>query len=362
MERIVLAHSGSDRTVAAIERLAKAYRAEVVTLTLDLGQGRPLEGVHGGALAAGALRAHVIDAREIFAREFILPALRADALAGGRSPLVRALGRAVVAKHLADIAKIEDASIVAHGDVRTGVEPSFATMLGSLAPDLEVIAACQGEGPPSFMDANLWGRVIDSPAINDPGQEPPEDLYLLTKSPDDTPDLAAYVEFSIERGVPVAINGVEMPLVELIQSLETIAGAHGVGRVDTVEHDSSGRTARVVYEAPAAMALHAAHAELQRLVVSRDVERLTLDVAAKYADLASTGLWFTPARAALDALVNEVQQQVTGTVRLKLHKADCRVVGRAAHGGPEGPPHVPNVGRATPNVGRTFRSGKGSPA
>ena len=251
MERIVLAHSGSERTVAAIARLAAAYRAEVVTLTVDVGQGRALEGVHERALAAGALRAHVIDGREVFARDFILPALRADALAGGRSPLVRELGRAVVARYLAEIADIEGASMVAHGDARPGVDPSFEAMIASLAPKLNVVAACHRDVAPPSMETNLWGRAIESASLDDPGQEPPEDLYLLTKSPDEAPDIAAYVEISLDRGMPVAINGVELPLVELLQCLETIAGAHGVGRVDTAAHDGSGRLRRIGAEAPA---------------------------------------------------------------------------------------------------------------
>lgn len=329
MERIVLAHSGSERTVAAIQRLAAAHHADVVTLTVDVGQGRSLEGVHERALAAGAVRAHVIDARDVFARDFILPALRADALSAGRAPLVGALGRAVIARYLAEVAEIENASAIAHGDAREGAEPSFDTLLKSLAKGTRVIAACAAGQDPSFVDTNLWGRMLVSPAI-DQGQEPPDDLFLRTSAPDRAPDIAAYVEVTIERGVPTAINGVEMPLLELIQSLDTIAGAHGIGRVDTVETDASGAKRRVVYEAPAAVVLHTAHAEMQRLAVSRDVDRLAADTSVKYSDLASSGLWFTPARAALDALVSEVQQHVTGTVRLKLHKADGRVVGRAA--------------------------------
>lgn len=337
--RILLGHAGGAGTAAAIGWLAREFDADVVTLSVDVGQGRSLDGVHERALALGALRAHVVDAREAFARDFILPALRADAWQGGRVPLVRPLARAVIAERLVEIARIEGASMIAHGDHRIDVEPSFETLIGAIDGDLEVVAplrlaAERGEplpgGESPAIDANLWGRSIASALVEDPAEEPPEDLYLLTKAAAETPDQPAYVEIAFERGVPQAINGVEMSLVELIQSLETIAGAHGVGRLDGIEHHRSGRNTRVLCEAPAAMALHTAHSELQRLVISRDVDRLASDAAIKYTDLASTGLWFTPARRALDALVNEVQQRVSGVVRLRLHKADCRVVSREA--------------------------------
>jgi argininosuccinate synthase len=160
--------------------------------------------------------------------------------------------------------------------------------------------------------------------------EPPEDIYTLTKAPAECPDEPAYVEIAFERGVPAALNGVAMPIVELIGSLGTIAGAHGVGRIDMVENRLVGIKSREVYEAPAAVALHAAHAELQKLVTTRDLDRFARTVSIQYADIVYNGLWFTPLRHALDAFVDKVQERVTGVVRLKLFKGDCRIVGRAS--------------------------------
>jgi argininosuccinate synthase len=164
--------------------------------------------------------------------------------------------------------------------------------------------------------------------LEDPWQEPPEEIYTMTKSPAECPDEPAYVEISFERGVPTGINGVAMPMLDLIASLGTIAGAHGVGRIDMVENRLVGIKSREIYEAPAAVALHAAHKELQKLVTSRDLDRFARTVSLQYADLVYNGLWFTPLRLALDAFVESVQQRVTGVVRLKLFKGDCRIVGR----------------------------------
>jgi len=169
---------------------------------------------------------------------------------------------------------------------------------------------------------------VECGALEDPWNEPPEDIYTLTKSPAQAPDAGAYVEIEWERGVPVSVNGVAMPLTELIDSLETIAGVHGVGRIDMVENRLVGIKSREIYEAPAGIVLHAAHRELEGLVVPRDLHRLKQRLSQEYADLVYNGLWFSPTREAIDAFVQNVQQRVTGTVRLKLYKGDCRVVGR----------------------------------
>ena len=181
---------------------------------------------------------------------------------------------------------------------------------------------------PYSTDSNLWGRSIECGVLEDPWQEPPEEIYTLTKSPADCPGEPAYVEIAFERGVPTAINGVQMPLVDLIANLGTIAGAHGAGRIDMVENRLVGIKSREIYEAPAAVALHAAHKELQKLVTTKDLERVSRFVSVQYADIVYNGLWFTPTREALDAFVEKVQDRVTGVVRLKLFKGDCRIVGR----------------------------------
>jgi argininosuccinate synthase len=183
-------------------------------------------------------------------------------------------------------------------------------------------------GQPSRGVTNLWGRSIACGILDDPWQEPPDDIFTLTKSPADCPDDPASVDLAFERGMPAAINGVAMPLIDLIASLGTIAGAHGVGRIDMVEHRRPGVTSREVYEAPAAVVLHAAHRELQKLVTPQDLDRIARIVSQQYADVVYNGMWFTPMREALDALVEKVQERVTGVVRLKLFKGDCRIVGR----------------------------------
>jgi argininosuccinate synthase len=181
---------------------------------------------------------------------------------------------------------------------------------------------------PYSTDENLWGRSIECGVLEDPWTEPPEEIYALTKSPADAPDVPAYVEIEFARGVPTHVNGVAMPFAELIGSLETIAGAHGVGRIDMLENRLVGIKSREIYEAPAAVVLHTAHRELENMVIPRDLQRLKRQLSQVYADLVYNGLWFTQTREAIDAFVRSVQQRVDGTVRLKLFKGDCRVVGR----------------------------------
>jgi argininosuccinate synthase len=353
MERIVLAYSGGLDTSVAIRWLAEKYGAEIIAVTLDLGQGHELSDVRERALAVGAVRAHVIDAREEFARDFILPALQAEAIYEDRYPLATALGRPLIAKHIVEIARMEGAMAIAHGctgkdndqvglDVSSrALNPSIrviapARIWGMTRPDeIEYARAHNIPVPvtlanPYSTDSNLWGRSIECGMLEDPWVEPPDDIYTLTRPAQECPDEPAYLELEFEAGVPVRTNGIEMPLLELFESLETIAGAHGVGRIDMVENRLVGIKSREIYEAPAAVVLHAAHAELQKIVIARDLQRLAHDMARVYADLVYNGLWFSQTREAVDAFVRAIQPRVTGTVRLKLFKGDCRVVGRSS--------------------------------
>jgi argininosuccinate synthase len=261
--RIVLAFAGGVET-AAIPSLAEEYGAEVVTLTLDLGQGRDLEDIRDRALAGGAARAHVLDVREEFAHDFVLPALQAGALREGRDPMAAALARPLMRKKLAEVAAIEGTR--------------------------DIIDR-------SAIDASLWGRQGSS--------------YTLTKLPAAAPATPACVEIEFERGVPAAVNGVPMGLTELIESLSIIAGHHGVGRIEMAEMCS---------EAPAAVLLHAALAALETSVLPRDVKRLKDQRATEYAHLVWNSLWFTAEREAMDALNAQVQDRVTGSVRIRLFK------------------------------------------
>jgi argininosuccinate synthase len=352
MERIVLAYAGGLDTSVAIPWLSETYHAEIIAVTIDLGQGgSELEEVRDRALATGAVRAHVLDAREEFARSFVLRSLKADAIYEDRYPLATALGRPLIAQKLVEIADIEKATAVAHGCTGKGNDQlRIDATVRALSPTLKVIAPARDWGmtrseeieyahrrdlllpvtleSPYRTSSTLWGRSIEGGILEQPWAEPPEEIYTLTKSPGECPDEPAYIEIQFERGVPTALNGVSMALVELIGSLGTIAGAHGVGRIDMVENRLVGIKSRGVYEAPAAVALHAAHKELQALVTTRDLDRFARMVSAEYADLVYNGFWFTPLREALDAFVDRVQERVTGAVRLKLFKGDCRIVGR----------------------------------
>jgi argininosuccinate synthase len=351
MEKIILAYSGGLDTSVAIPWLSDRFDAEIIAVTMDLGQGKELDDVRERALAVGAKRAHVIDLREEFARDYILPALQAGAIYEGKYPLATALGRPLIAKHLVEIGRIEGSTTIAHGCTGKGNDQvRIDVSARALEPKVKVIAPARIWGltrpeeiqyakdrnipvpasvdSPYSTDTNLWGRSIECGCLEDPWCEPPDDIYLLTKSPAEAPDTPAYVEIEFERGVPVKINGIAMGLVELITSLETIAGAHGVGRLDMVENRLVGIKSREIYEAPAAVALHTAHRELEMMVIPRDLERLKRQLGTVYADLVYNGLWFTPTREAIDAFVAKVQERVTGTVRLKFFKGDCRVVGR----------------------------------
>jgi len=371
MERIVLAYSGGLDTSVAVKWLADRYEAEIVTVTIDLGQGKELDDVRERALAVGAVRAHVVDAREEFARDYIVPALQAGAIYEGRYPLATALGRPLIAKKLVEIAEMENAGMIAHGCTGKGndqVRMDVSTR--ALNPAIKVVAPARVWGltrpeeikyaqqhgipvpasveNPYSTDTNLWGRSIECGVLEDPWVEPPEDIYALTKSPLEAPDVPAYVEVEFELGVPTKVNGVGMPLTELINSLETIAGAHGIGRIDMVENRLVGIKSREIYEAPAACVLHAAHRELEALVIPRDLERLKASLSKAYADLVYDGLWFSVTRESIDAFVASIQKRVSGIVRVKLFKGDCRVVGRKS------PMSLYDTGLATYDEGDQF--------
>jgi len=350
-ERVVLAYSGGLDTSVAVPWIAEKYDAEVVCVTMDLGQGKELESVRERALAAGAVRAHVLDVREEFAAQYILPALQAGAIYEGSYPLATALGRPLIARKLVEIARIEGAASIAHGCTGKGNDQvRIDVSARALEPGIRVIAPAREWGmtrpdeieyarsrgipvpvtaaSPYSTDANLWGRSIECGVLEDPWIEPPDDVYTLTKDPSECPDEPAYIELIFDRGVPVAVNGVSMPLTEIIASVATIAGAHGVGRIDMVENRLVGIKSREIYEAPAAVVLHSAHRELENFVSPRDLARIKQELALKYADLVYNGLWFSPVREAIDAFVATIQPRVTGTIRVKLFKGTCRIVGR----------------------------------
>jgi argininosuccinate synthase len=329
-DTVVLAYSGGPRSSEALARLRQLDRRPIVTITVDLGQGADFEDLRDRALALGAVRTHVVDARDEFARGFILPSLQADAADGSHFPFAAALGRALVAGKLVEIAGFERTRAVAHGATAPAAGQCLRTLIATLAargdtghglgPALQILAPVEESGQfrVTLADANLWGRSLDLAGV----AEPPA-FYRLTKSLPECPSEPAQVELCFESGRPVAINGVTMAPVDLIASLGTIAGRHGVGRRDTAG-DCLGSTGRLS-EAPAAVVLHAAHAELQRVVTADDLAAFARQVSARYTRLIQSGLWFSPFREALDGFVERVQQRVTGVVCMKLLKGACRI-------------------------------------
>jgi argininosuccinate synthase len=352
--RIVLAYSGGLDTSVAVRWLQEEQGYEVVTLTADLGgEGRDADTVTERALRAGAVAAHVIDARRVFAEHFVFPTLSAGAMYEGVYPLATALARPLIAKLLVDVAREEGAVAVAHGCTGKGNDQvRFDVATAALAPELEVVApvrdwamgrpqeiayaAAHGiEVPatvdsPYSVDANLWGRSVECGPLEDPWTEPPEEVYEWTASPEGAPAAGEQVLVGFEAGVPVSLDGESHAAEEVLTRLNAIAGRNGVGRIDHVENRLVGIKSREVYEAPAAVVLHEAHAALETLVLPRDVAHLKRQLANEWARLVYDGLWFGALRSALAAFVASTQEHVSGEVRLRLRRGAVAVTGRRA--------------------------------
>ncbi len=350
-ERVVLAYSGGLDTSVAIPWLQENYHSEVIALTLDLGQGRDLDGVQEKARAVGAVKAIIMDVREEFVNGFVWPALQAGALYESRYPLATALGRPLIARRLAELALEEGAQYIAHGCTGKGND-QVRIELGVMAsaPHLKVIAPARDWGmsrdeemqyaqdrgipvpttraSPYSVDENLWGRSVESGVLEDPWVEPPEDVFTWTNSVERTPDKPLYLEIEFVQGIPVAIDGENLDGVSLIQLLNASAGQHGIGRIDHLENRLVGIKSREIYEAPAGVILHAAHQSLESLTLTKEQQRFKATVAQEYADLVYNGLWFSDHRQDLDVYVSSSQQFVSGTVRLRLYKGAFMVVGR----------------------------------
>jgi len=348
-KKMVLAYSGGLDTSVAVSWLKEKYQAEVVTFTVDLGMVK-LEEIRQRALTMGAASAYVQDGREMFVKEFVWPALRAGAVYEDQYPLATALGRPLIARALCEIARKEGAFAIAHGCTGKGNDQvRFDVTTAALAPELKVIAPAREWGmtrqqeveyararklPVTIKDSkysideNLWGRSIEAGPMEDPWVEPPEDAFLWTKSADASPARPAYVEIAFAEGVPVSLDGEEMGPVALVEHLNRVAGEHGVGRIDHIENRLVGIKSREVYESPAAVVLHTSHKALEAMTLSKEQSRLKARIAQDYADLVYNGLWFAHHREDLDAYVASTQRYVTGTVRVRLHKGACAVVGR----------------------------------
>jgi argininosuccinate synthase len=352
--RCVLAYSGGLDTSVAVHWLQEELGFEVVTLTADLGgEGRDAAAVTDRALRAGAVAAHVVDARRVFVEHFVYPTLSAGALYEGVYPLATALARPLIAKLLVDVAREEGAIAVAHGCTGKGNDQvRFDVATAALAPELEVVApvrdwdmgrpqeiayaAARGidveatvESPYS-VDANLWGRSVEAGVLEDPWSQPPEEVFAWTADP--ATARADGEEFTIvfDSGVPVSLDGERLAPEELVLRLNTVAGRNGVGRIDHVENRLVGIKSREVYEAPAAVTLHTAHAALETVALSRDVAHLKRQLSAEWARLVYDGLWFGALRNALAAFVASTQEHVSGEVRVRCARGVVTVSGRRA--------------------------------
>lgn len=351
MDKAVLAYSGGLDTSVAIKWLREKYNLEIITLTVDIGNVANLEAIRQKALDVGATKALVIDARKPFVNSFVFPALQADAIYEGQYPLATALGRPLIAQLLVDTARKEGATTIAHGCTGKGNDQvRFDVSTAALAPELKVIAPAREWGmtreqtiayaqkhnipvpitvsSPYSVDENLWGRSVECGVLENPWNEAPEDVYMWTKPPAGTPDKPDYVEIAFDKGIPVSLSGKKLDGVTLIQRIHELAGKHGVGRIDHVENRLVGIKSREIYEAPAAVVLLQAHQALEGLVLTKEQLRFKSKVAGEYADLTYNGLWFSGLRQDLAAYVQSSQRYVTGTIRVKLHKGTCQVVGR----------------------------------
>jgi argininosuccinate synthase len=350
-ERVVLAYSGGLDTSVAIGWIADQTGAEVVACAIDVGQGgEDLDTVRKRALACGAVEAVVVDAKDEFAEEFCLPALAANALYMDRYPLVSALSRPLIVKHLVDAAKEHGATVVAHGCTGKGNDQvRFEVGVGALAPDLKVLAPVRdfawtreqaisyaeqhglpidvSKKSPFSIDQNVWGRAVETGFLEDLWNAPTEEVYDYTQDPSVArePD---EVVVSFMAGRPVAVDGTPVTPLQAIQQLNARAGAQGVGRLDMVEDRLVGIKSREVYEAPGAIALIAAHQELENVTVERDLARFKRQVEQRWTELVYDGLWFSPLKEALDAFIVDSQSYVSGDVRMVLHGGRAVVNGR----------------------------------
>ncbi|WP_313799538.1 argininosuccinate synthase [Cytobacillus sp.] len=348
--KVVLAYSGGLDTSVAIKWLGdQGY--SVVACCLDVGEGKDLNFIQEKALTVGAVQSYVIDAKNEFASEYALMALQAHALYENKYPLISALSRPLIAKKLVEVAEKEGAVAVAHGCTGKGNDQvRFEVAIQALNPNLEVLApvrewswsreeeieyAKQKNIPipinldsPFSIDQNLWGRSNECGILEDPWAAPPEEAYELTASLENAPNTPDIVEIGFEKGVPVSLDGKNYPLAQLILELNTLAGKHGVGRVDHVENRLVGIKSREVYECPGAMTLIKAHKELEDLTLVKEVAHFKPVIEKKIAELIYEGLWFSPLQTALAAFLQETQTYVTGTVRVKLFKGHAIIEGR----------------------------------
>lgn len=348
-EKLILAYSGGLDTSVAIAWLKKDY--DVIAVCLDVGEGKDLKFIHDKALSIGAVESHVLDVKDEFAEDYVLPALQAHAYYEQKYPLVSALSRPLISKKLVEMAHKTGATAIAHGCTGKGNDQvRFEVAISALDPALKVVApvrewkwareeeikfAIEHGVPvpanldsPYSVDQNLWGRANECGVLENPWNEAPEDAFGITVAVEDAPDTPEYVDIEFKEGKPVAINGQEMKLAALIQKLNVMAGAHGVGRIDHVENRLVGIKSREIYECPGAVTLLAAHKEIEDLTLVREVSHFKPIMENELSNLIYNALWFSPATKAIMAYIKETQKVVNGTAKVKLYKGSARVVAR----------------------------------
>ena len=352
-EKVVLAYSGGLDTSICIKWLQTEKDLDVIAVVGEVGQEHEgLEAVRQKALRTGAIEAYVVDMRQEFVDEYLNLALAANALYENKYPLLSALSRPVISKHLVEIAHKHGAKYIAHGCTGKGNDQvRFETAIAALDPSIEIIAPVREwdlktrpeemdwaeahgvevpvtNAKPYSIDDNLWGRAIECGVLEDPWNEPPEDIYTMTTSPEAAPDKPEYIEVDFEAGIPCAIDGESMSFIDIIYKLNEIAGRNGFGRIDMIENRLVGVKSRECYEQPAAMALILAHKALEDMCLERELLHYKLGLEQEWATRVYYGQWFSPLKEAIDAFMAATQRYITGTIRLKFYKGNCVVVGR----------------------------------
>jgi argininosuccinate synthase len=352
IKKVVLAYSGGLDTSIILKWLIETYHCEVIAYAANVGQEEELDGLEAKALKTGASKCCIEDLTGEFVKDYVFQAIKANAVYENRYLLGTSLARPVIAKRQVEIALREGADAVCHGATGKGNDQvRFEMAFMALAPQLNIIAPWRiwdlgsrdklfdfaqkhnisipvTRDKPYSMDRNILHISYEGGILEDPYHEPPEDMFILTKSPEKSPDVPTYLEIDFLRGEPVAINGEKLGPVELMKKLNRIAGENGVGRIDIVENRLVGIKSRGVYETPAGTVLIAAHRDLESITLDRDTQHLKDNLVGEYAALVYNGQWFTRKREALAAFINETQKFVTGTVRLKLYKGNCVITGR----------------------------------
>jgi argininosuccinate synthase len=352
IKKVVVAYSGGLDTSVILRWVKEHYHCEVIACAVDVGQASETKGLKERALATGASKFYLVDARKEFVTDFIWPTLQAQAIYEGRYLLGTSIARPIIAQKVVEIAKKEGAEAVCHGATGKGNDQvRFELTFKALMPNVKVIAPWREwdmksredeidyalrfkipvpvtKSKPYSSDRNLWHMSFEGGILENPDNPPLSDMFVLTRNPEEAPNKPEIVSIDFEKGVPVRVNGKKLDPVKLVETLNVIGGRHGIGRVDMVENRLVGMKSRGVYECPGATLLYAAHRELESLVLDRDTFHAKLILAPKMGEMVYNGLWFTPLREAISAFISTTQRTVTGTVRLKLYKGNLSIDGR----------------------------------